>query len=139
MKYFVVFLLVILFSCNSNTKTSNDSNDIEYAGKLSQDFYKRLKERRYDEIYKRCHDSLNLNELKILLIKKDSILGNVVRIDNLKAQTTNTTSNDVSYAEYAIELTAIYERGKQKEFLGFVKRNEDNEAVLKTYYSDPAE
>jgi Na+-transporting NADH:ubiquinone oxidoreductase subunit NqrA len=73
------------------------------------------------------------------LIKKDSILGNIVRVDKLKAQTTNTTRNDVNYVEYVIELTAIYERGRQKELLGFVKRDKDKEAVLKTYYSDPAE
>lgn len=118
MKYIYLFAILSCFSCNTYVEKNNEVSDIEEGKKMATQFYQLVKKEDYASIYS-TYGKKDINELKSVFFKRDSIFGKITNADIKDIQTRYVNSNEREYTEYYIETNIVYEKGKTKEILGY--------------------
>lgn len=136
MKYTSVFFIFIFISCNRYVENNNDPADISTGKIMTTQFYEYMSKGDRNKIYEMCSDSLSVMDFKNLLHAKDSILGDIVKIDIINVTTTDVKSEDIDRTKYLIELKVKYLRGENEETVEFVKDGSGDE-ILQSYDFKP--
>ena len=136
MKYSRVFFIFIFISCNRYVEKNNDSADVSTGKIMTTQFYEYMSKGDRDKIYLMCSDSLSVKDFKNLLHVKDSILGDIVKIEIIDVNTSDVNSDDTDRTKYLIELKVKYQRGENEETVEFVK-DESGDEILQSYNFKP--
>lgn len=115
MKKIFCLISIILASCDVSVNKQNSSNDIETAKKVSADFYRLVKEKKFTEAAKYFDRTIGYEDgLKILENVNDHI-GDLDTVLYVNGTSNTTVGSKKNQAEFELNFKAIYKKMSANE------------------------
>jgi hypothetical protein len=117
MKKIICFLSILIISCEVSVNRQNNASDIEAAKRLSADFYKLVKEKKFTDAAKFFGSTVGYMDGLRILENVNKHIGNLdtVIYVNGSSNTTVSSKKDQDKGEYSLNFKAFYEKMEANE------------------------
>ena len=136
-KSIILFLILILFSCESTTIKNNSSEDIEKAKKLTNNFYEDLEKNDTILIYNYLDHSISKVEFNKLIVTNNKEFGHIKEIKIVSIDTKSIITKNSIKSDYKISIDVMYEKTNVLEYLLFEKTNSTDFKLSKYLIQNP--
>jgi hypothetical protein len=133
MKYLKLVLLIALISCENIEIRHNQAEDINEATEFTEKFYSIINTQNFESASKLFEGEMSPSQGLSVLIKLNSLVGNLVKAELSKVETTVNTSRKGTEKTYIIEADIKYEKDQCHETLKI--RSYNGELKISAYSS----